>query len=164
MAHDSVIEARVKQTVQANRKCAVASRGDGDLVCLSTKNIKPPKGRARKLMPKYLGPFKILKTVEDGAAYQLELSKELKTRGIHDVFHASLLRPHVPNDDRRFPGRMPEQIPGFLDQQAEWAADAIRSRRGGGKAKRLRDLVEVRGHHMGTLSGSGSPSGDAELL
>ena len=133
MAHDSVIEARVKQTVQANRKRAVASHVDGDLVYLSTKNIKPPKGRARKLMPKYLGPFKILRTVKPGAAYQLELSKELKTRGIHDVFHASLLRPHVPSDDRRFPGRMPCQMPGFGEQPSEWAVERIRSHRGKGK-------------------------------
>ncbi|KAI4294106.1 hypothetical protein K525DRAFT_177055, partial [Schizophyllum commune Loenen D] len=66
------------------------------------------------------------------ASYQLELSPELKKRGIHDVFHASLLRKHFPNDDRRFPGRLPHQIPGFGEQPTEWAVDRILSHSGKG--------------------------------
>ena len=30
------------------------------------------------------------------------------TRGMHTKFHASLLKPYVPNDDLRFPGREPD--------------------------------------------------------
>jgi hypothetical protein len=74
-------------------------------VYLSTLNLKLPKGRARKLTPKYIGPFPVIKVIEPGASYRLELSNQLKIRGINPVFHASLLRIHIPNDDRRFPGR-----------------------------------------------------------
>jgi hypothetical protein len=91
-----------------------------------------PKGRARKLSPKYLGPFPITKVVKDGASYQLQLSEELTRRGISRTFHASLLRPHVPNDDRRFPGRLPIQIPGFGERPEEWIVDGIVAHHGKG--------------------------------
>ncbi|KAF7296817.1 DNA/RNA polymerase [Mycena indigotica] len=68
-----------------------------------------------------------------GASFKLELSPELRIRGIHDVFHASLLRAHIPNDDRRFPGRQMHQIPGFGVNPKEWAVDRILSHVGKGK-------------------------------
>ena len=98
-AHDSIIAARVVNTVQANRKRVGVSYKVGDLVYLSTKNISLPKGRARKLAPKYLGPFPVARILRDGATYQLDLSDELLKRGINHSFHASLLKPHVPSDD-----------------------------------------------------------------
>ena len=131
-AHDAIIALRVQNTVQANRKRLPASYKKGDLVYLSTKNISLPKGRARKLSPKYLGPFPIIKILKEGATYQLELSEELTKRGVNNAFHASLLRPHVPNDDRRFPGRLPIQIPGFGEKPDEWIVDSIISHHGKG--------------------------------
>ena len=124
-AHDAIIASRVNHTVQANRKHQKANFKEGDLVYLSTKNISLPKGRARKLSPKYLGPFPISRTIKEGATYQLELSDELVKRGVNSTFHASLLRPHVPNDDQRFPGRLPIQIPGFGEKPEESIVDRI---------------------------------------
>ena len=134
-AHDAIIASRVQHTVQANRKRILAMFQEGDLVYLSTKNISLPKGCARKLTPKYLGPFPITKVIKEGATYQLGLSNELTKRGINQAFHASLLRPHVPNDDRRFPGRQPFQIPGFGEKPEEWIVDNIVTHHGntGGK-------------------------------
>ena len=131
-AHDAIIASRVQNTVQANRKRLPASYREGDLVYLSTKNISLPKGRARKLAPKYLGPFPITRIIKEGATYQLGLSDELVKRGVNRAFHASLLRPHVPNDDRRFPGRMPIQIPGFGEKPKEWIVDRIITHHGKG--------------------------------
>ncbi|KAG6880575.1 hypothetical protein C0993_005710, partial [Termitomyces sp. T159_Od127] len=53
-------------------------------------------------------------------------------RGIHDVYHASLLRIHHPNDDRRFPGRLYSQIVADTESEHEneWAADKIISHTG----------------------------------
>ncbi|KIM57513.1 hypothetical protein SCLCIDRAFT_77605, partial [Scleroderma citrinum Foug A] len=45
--------------------------------------------------------------------FMLDLPAELKQRGIHPAFHASLLRIHIPNDDRRFPGRQLQQLVGL---------------------------------------------------
>src|SRR6202000_3092861 len=127
-----IIAARVVNTVQANRKRVGVSYKVGDLVYLSTKNISLPKGRARKLAPKYLGPFPISKVLKKGATYQLGLSDELIKRGVNNSFHASLLRPHVPNDDRRFPRRLPIQIPGFREKPEEWIVDRIATHHGKG--------------------------------
>ena len=60
-AHDSILAARVKQTRNANRKRQLAPFKEGELVYISTKNISFPKGLARKLIPKYIGPYKIIK-------------------------------------------------------------------------------------------------------
>jgi hypothetical protein len=104
-AHDAIIEARVGQAKQANRHRRSATFQVNDLVYLTTKNLRIPKGRACKLIPKFIGPFRIAKVITEGSTYRLDLSAELRSRGVHDAFHASLLRPHWPNDDRRFPGR-----------------------------------------------------------
>ena len=63
------------------------------------------------------------------SSFQLELPAHLKQHGIHDVFHSSLLRIHVPNNDRLFPGRMDTQLTGD-DDDDEWAVDRILSHHG----------------------------------
>jgi len=109
VAHDSILAARVKQTRDANRKRQVAPFEKNDLVYISTKNIKFPKGLARKLIPKYIGPYKILED-HGNESFIIDLPARLKQRGVHNVYHASLMRIHHPNDDRLFPGRMDNQI------------------------------------------------------
>ena len=127
-AHDSIIAARVKQTRDANRKRQSVPFATGDLAYLSSKHISFKKGLARKLLPKYIEPYKILRDYGN-SSFQLELPSHLKKRGIHDVFHSSLLRIHVPNDDRLFPGRMDTQLSG-ADDGDEWAVDRILSHHG----------------------------------
>jgi len=57
-----------------------------------------------------VGPHKITREITPNTSYEVELPSDLKRRGIHPVFHASLLRIHKPMDDRRFPGREFGQI------------------------------------------------------
>jgi len=128
-AHDSILAAWVKQTRDANRKRQLAPFKKDDLVYLSTKNIKFPKGLARKLVPKYIGPYKILQDYGN-QSFRLDLPSRLKQRGVHDVFHASLLRIHHPNDDRLFPGRLDNQLGGDIDPEGEWAVDKVLSHYG----------------------------------
>jgi hypothetical protein len=128
-AHDSILVARVKQTRDANRKRQSVPFQTNDLVYLSTKNISFPKGLARKLVPKFIGPYKILKDYGNGS-FQLDLPPHLKKRGVHNVFHSSLLRIHVPNDDRLFPGRMDTQVLTTDDAGEEWTVDKILSHHG----------------------------------
>jgi len=109
-AHDALLSARVKQTVQANKRRCTCPFVVNDLVYISTKNINFPKGTSRKLVPKFVGPYKISKDFGNHS-FRVDLPNSLKQRGIHDVFHSSLLRIHVPNDDRLFPRRLDEQIP-----------------------------------------------------
>ena len=96
---------------------------------LSTKNISFAKGLARKLIPKFMGPYKILQDFGN-SSFRLDLPSHLKRRGVHDVFHASLLREHIPNDDRLFPGQMDTQIGAIPGTEGEWAVDRILSHAG----------------------------------
>lgn len=100
MAHDAIIAGRVDQTEYANRK----RREDpplkvGDRAYVSTSDMNLPKGRARKLMPKYIGPYEIIRVNAGTLLYELRLPPELERCRIHPTFHVSKLRPHVANDD-----------------------------------------------------------------
>ncbi|OSX62106.1 hypothetical protein POSPLADRAFT_1143007 [Postia placenta MAD-698-R-SB12] len=90
-----------------------------------------PKGLAHKLIPKYIGPYQILRDFRN-SSYTVELPSSLKQRGIHDVFHASLLRVHEPNDDCLFPSWLDNQVAELEDQDGEWAIDRIASHQGTG--------------------------------
>ena len=46
------------------------------LVYLSTKNLAMPKGRASKLVPKFVGPYKVTKAIPSSSNYVLELPPE----------------------------------------------------------------------------------------
>ncbi|OBZ66490.1 Transposon Ty3-I Gag-Pol polyprotein [Grifola frondosa] len=131
-AHDSILAARVKQTRDANRRRRPAPFDVDDLVYISTTNISLPKGLARKLAPKFIGPYLITKNFGNNS-YRIALPSDLKRRGIHDVFHASLLRIHEPNDDRLFPGRLASQVAELEDQDQEWAIDKFITHRGTGE-------------------------------
>src|SRR5258706_16371860 len=106
IAHDSIIANRTFQTHYANRyRSAEEPLKEGDLVYLSTKNLNLPKHQARKLMPTFIGPYPIGKANPGTSNYTLKLTIELEAWNIHPTFHVSLLKPHVPNDDNRFPSR-----------------------------------------------------------
>ena len=97
-AHDAIIATRVKQTHNANRKRIPAPFVENDLIYISTQNMSLPKGKARKLFPKFVGPYKINKDYGNDT-FGIDLPAELKKRGLHSKFHASLLCLHIPNDD-----------------------------------------------------------------
>jgi transposase InsO family protein len=130
-AHDSIIANRVFQRHHANRRrSAEPSIAVGNLVYLSTKNLSLPKGRASKLLPKFVGPYKVLKANPHTSNYELELPEELRRRGIHPNFHVSLLRPHYPSDDVLFPARStPDAYDFGAPDDAEWYVDEIVSHR-----------------------------------
>ncbi|GJP59970.1 hypothetical protein CLOP_g17075 [Closterium sp. NIES-67] len=64
----------------------------GDKVLLSTTNIRLKIPGARKLFPRWIGPFKVIQHV-GVVAYKLKLPDTLQ---IHNVFHVSLLNKLTP--------------------------------------------------------------------
>lgn len=126
-AQDALIESRVAQTHYANAKRREEPQYEvGDRVYLSTQNLALPKGRVRKLLPRFIGPFEILKANLRGATYTLKLTDEMVRRKIHPTFHISLLKPYIPNDESQFPGR---EATKFYDvgipEDQEWVVDSI---------------------------------------
>ena len=63
----------------------------GTHVWVSSEHFQIPPHATRKLLPKFVGPCKVLARVGP-VAYRLELPRKLA--GVHPVFHVSLLKPH----------------------------------------------------------------------
>ena len=77
-AHDAIITHHVQQTFHANKKhCASDIYHVGDHVYLLTQNLTLPKGRARKIVPKYIGPYKVVKAHNEASTVMLELPPAL---------------------------------------------------------------------------------------
>ena len=77
-AHDVIIPNHVVQTFHANKKCCTSDEYNvGDHVYLSMQNLTLPKGRARKLVPKYIGPYKVVEAHNEASMVTLELPSAL---------------------------------------------------------------------------------------
>jgi hypothetical protein len=145
MAHDAIIESRVNQTFHANkRRTQEDPFEEGDLVYLSTDKLNLPKGRAHKLLPKFIGPYKIIQGHPEKSTYTLDLPKELQDRRIYPKFHIRRLRKYEPNDDVLFPHRDPKTYYDFgTPDESEWLVDEIVAHRWVGKNDKNLEL-EVR--------------------
>ncbi|SGY18644.1 BQ5605_C014g07424 [Microbotryum silenes-dioicae] len=91
----------------------------GNKVYLSTKNLAFPPGQSQKFLARYIGPFTIVAAHPATSNYDLDLPPEMSR--VLPRFHASLLRPHFPNDDKRFPGRSFQQC--MIEDAANPASD-----------------------------------------
>lgn len=76
-AHDSILEACIKQTRDANRKQRPAPFVKDDLVYVLSKNMLLPRGLAHKLIPKFIEPYRILQDYKNNS-YKIELPSDLK--------------------------------------------------------------------------------------
>ena len=88
----------------------------GDMVLLSTKNLDLVLEGAKKLGPRFIGPFKVTKVVNRNA-YELDMPGRYK---VHNVFHVSLLKPY-PTNVRGTPPPEPVLVEG----EEEWLVEAI---------------------------------------
>jgi hypothetical protein len=124
---DKLVTQRTHHAVKANRHRREGQQFNvGDSVFLSTENLSLPKGRARKLVPKYLGPYKVLAANHSTSTYKIELPPDLKARRIHDVFHEKVLKSHNENDAKQFPKcetRVQYDVGNDPDQ--EWVIHSI---------------------------------------
>jgi len=126
-AHDAIIASRIAQTYHANkRRGRDPPYAVGDKVWLSTENLSMPKNRVRKLMPKFIGPFTVLRADTEKSNYKLDLPLEMRSRRISSTFHADRLRPFEANDEALFPGREAKYLYDYgTPEDEEWFVDAI---------------------------------------
>jgi hypothetical protein len=92
------------------------------MVFLSTTNIKLKFKGAPKLLPKWLGPFKVTAVINP-AAYKLELPASLK---LHNVFHVSLLKLHKSGPAN---ATTPPPPPELIEGEYEYEVESILSHR-----------------------------------
>jgi Chromo (CHRromatin Organisation MOdifier) domain len=105
----------------------------GDKVLLSTANLqlRGPKNKevklaAKKLLPKFIGPFDVVKC-HGTVAYRLLLPSTLK---IHPVFHVSLLHKYADNTRLGAPPPLVMLEDGTLECEVECILDVTRSANG----------------------------------
>src|SRR5258705_2886739 len=97
LAHDAIVGSHIMQTHQANRHCRQNDDITTDtVVYVSTENLSLPRALAEKLLPKFLGPYKVLAHHPETSSYTLELPLQ---HCIYPTFHVSKFRPHESNDD-----------------------------------------------------------------
>lgn len=99
-AHTAIDKAQLSQKKYADQhRRDFEQFQENDLVLLSTDHLRTP-GRAPKLLPRRIGPFRIVKALSK-LNYELELPSTLA--GIHNRFHVSLLTRFHSTDS--FPSR-----------------------------------------------------------
>jgi hypothetical protein len=128
--------AQQRQAVAANRRRRDMNIAVGDSVYLSTVNIKLKFKGSPKLLPRWIGPFKVLEQINP-VAYRLELPDNLK---IHNVFHMSLLKPVTPGTSLTAP-----PPPTMVDGELEYEVERVESHRFVGHGK-LQFLVKWLGY------------------
>ena len=73
-AHDTIITNCIQQMFHANTKHGASDLYHvGDHMYLLTQNLTLPKGRVRKLVPKYIGPYKVVKAHNEASTVTLKL-------------------------------------------------------------------------------------------
>jgi len=107
-AKRNIVEAQARQKLYADPKNPQKQPvfAIGEEVLLNSKNLRFKDVGARKLLPKFFGPFKVTAQIGN-VAYRLALPPEIK---IHPVFHVNLLRKY-------YPGVQPKPPPW------QWLAD-----------------------------------------
>ncbi|KAK3507551.1 hypothetical protein QTP70_028457 [Hemibagrus guttatus] len=142
-AHHQLQRALRRRRLTADRRRSDApAYQTGQKVWLSTKNIRL-RLPSRKLSPRFIGPFTILKQVNP-VTYKLLLPRGYR---IHPTFHVSLLKPHHPSV---LPSTEPGEdtaeppLPLLLDDGTAYGVkEILDSRRRGG---RLEYLVDWEGY------------------
>jgi hypothetical protein len=84
-------DAKQRQRAYAQKGLTDMSFQIGDWIWLSTLNLNRRLAGTPKLMPKYAGPFRVTRKVNE-TTYELDL-KDTKKK-VHHVFHISLLKPY----------------------------------------------------------------------
>ncbi|KAK3562094.1 hypothetical protein QTP86_027217, partial [Hemibagrus guttatus] len=142
-AHHQLQRALRRRRLTADRcRSDAPAYQPGQKVWLSTKDIRL-RLPSRKLSPRFIGPFTILKQVNP-VTYKLQLPRGYR---IHPTFHVSLLKPHHPSV---LPSTEPGQDaagpppPLLLDNGTAYGVkEILDSRRRGG---RLEYLVDWEGY------------------
>jgi hypothetical protein len=126
-AHNAILEHRVDQTFHANWKRPESEiYAVDDRIYLSTQNLTLPKGRARELVPWYIGPDRVTEAHNKALTVTLESPDDLKNRRMSLTFHTNLVRRYITDNDDLFPKREAKSFYDFgATADEEWLADEI---------------------------------------
>ncbi|KAJ9512429.1 hypothetical protein QJQ45_013014 [Haematococcus lacustris] len=145
-------QAQQRQAYLANKGRRDVEFSPDQLVLLSTKNLRLKPGKAKKLLPRFIGPFRVLEHVGP-VAVRLDLPPAMAR--MHPVFHVALLRPYTTSP--RSPGHL-----GLLGKAL--LKGAVLASKGKLAARKLRDAtargLAAAGQWVGGEPSASSPSLD----
>jgi hypothetical protein len=126
-AHNAILEHRVDQTFHTNWKHRESEiYAVDDRIYLSTQNLTLPNGRARKLLPRYIGPYRVTDAHHKASTVTLKLPDDLKNRRVSPTFHTNLIRRYIANNEDLFPKREAKSFYDFgVTADKEWLVDEI---------------------------------------
>ncbi|KAJ9532418.1 hypothetical protein QJQ45_010564 [Haematococcus lacustris] len=137
-AQECMRVAQDRQQRYANKRRRDVTFSIGDSVLLSTKNLRNAPGRARKFLPRYVGPFKVTGKLGE-AAYRLELPPTMSR--LHPVFHVSLLKKYTGSQ-----GFHPPPVMEWLEDAPHYEVHSLLSHRQVRFKKRMEYLVKWTGY------------------
>ena len=123
-AKDCLNAAKGRQKQQADKKRSPVEYMEGQMVMLSSKNIHMKGPGSKKLLPKYIGPYKVTK-LAGPAAVTLDLPRAMKC---FNTFHVSLVKPYksaTTNDTANTPAIYNPPPLLVQDGNAYWAVERI---------------------------------------
>ena len=147
-AKEYLHQAQQRQAQVADRHRRPLEFDVGAQVLLSTTHINlRGAGPARKLLPKFVGPFPVIQKVSL-VAYKIQLPETMK---IHPVFHVSRLKPFESSE--RFPNReLNSRPPPVVDTGVEqhYLVERILDMKtvGRGSSQRRQYLVQWKGYPL----------------
>ncbi|KAJ9524861.1 hypothetical protein QJQ45_003019 [Haematococcus lacustris] len=130
--------AQDRQQRYANKRRRDVTFSLGDSVLLSTKNLRNAPGKARKFLPRYVGPFKVTGKLGE-AAYRLELPPTMSR--LHPVFHVSLLKKYTGSQ-----GFHPPPVMEWLEDAPHYEVHSLLNHRQVRFKKRMEYLVKWTGY------------------
>ncbi|KAJ9518371.1 hypothetical protein QJQ45_010302 [Haematococcus lacustris] len=137
-AQECMRVAQDRQQRYANKRRRDVTFSLGDSVLLSTKNLRNAPGRARKFLPRYVGPFKVTGKLGE-AAYRLELPPTMSR--LHPVFHVSLLKKYTGSQ-----GFHPPPVMEWLEDAPHYEVHSLLNHRQVRFKKRMEYLVKWTGY------------------
>jgi transposase InsO family protein len=152
-AKSCLLRAQQRQTHYANLKRRELLLVLGQSVLLSTEHLQlKDKDRTKKLMGKFIGPFRV-KRIVSPVAYELDLPLNMH---IHPVFHVSKLKPLKSSSESDYPGRASAELsrppPELVNEDGDevWEVERIvkerSTRRGRNGVMRTEYLVKWVGY------------------
>ncbi|GBG87766.1 hypothetical protein CBR_g45922 [Chara braunii] len=116
-ARANMQKAQVRMQQQANRRRIPCPICAGDLVWVTSEEFALEQHVSRKLLPKWLGPWKVTSAAGDdpaGPSFITEIPPHLT---VHPVFHASKLAVYTPASAADFRGRRSHDPPSMDGHQ-----------------------------------------------
>jgi hypothetical protein len=110
--------AKAQQAKYYNKRHSPMTFNIGDLVLLSTKNLRQRRP-SKKLSHRFIGPFRVLEPIGT-QAYRLALPMKWK---VHPVFHVSYLEPYYQGIQSELNEEMPP--PELVNDQEEYEVEEI---------------------------------------